>query len=206
MASSAARSADRRAREARCRQSNSRACFCTPHVVSGGMGQGTFGRSVAHISSSARQAGSGSGGCASAAGNSTSSNRQTRANSSSRSFGLDARRLEGAQRVRAQGALAREVVAPRLLLQLGGGNLVELGEPRRDPGLDRALPQQPGAERVNGAGERVAPARRARPESARSSSGSVSSTSRVSSVCWNRPRSSAAALRVKVTAAISSIW
>ena len=161
--------------------------------------------------SSAFHAGFGSGHAPSPGGNSTSSLSQTVANAESRSFGRDVG-LEQRHHVRVAGrARAGDEVAPGSLAQLEVLHLVELGEAGRHAGFDRPLAQQARAERVDGAGEEALEIRERRLQprdaSARPAPWPCARTrSLASSARWKRPRSSDAALRVNVTAAMCSTW
>ena len=108
-------------------------------------------------------------------------------------------------------ARARDEIPPGSLAQFEILHLVEFGETRGHARFDRALAQRPRAERVNGSSEEALQIRQRRPQSgdtrkirglARRDGARPDQLS--SSARWKRPRSSDAAFRVNVTAAMCS--
>ena len=161
--------------------------------------------------SSAFHAGFGSGHAPSPGGNSTSSLSQTVANAESRSFG---RMSASSNAIMSGSPAARALVMNSRHTRWRSSRSCTSSssvKPGRHAGFDRTLAQQPRAERVNGAGEEALQIRQRRPQPRDASASrrlglARATASLASSARWKRPRSSDAAFRVKVTAAMCSTW
>jgi len=142
--------------------------------------------------------------------NSTSSLSQMVANAGSRSFSLMSASSSAATSGFARRARAGDELPPHTLAQFKVLHLAKLGEAGRHAGLDGTLTQQTRAERMNGCPRRSAPDSTALTAAAGSPLSPPWPCARtrasLRALGGNGRGSSDAALRVKVTAAMCSIW